>query len=170
MGIGANISGINNAVIFYDMRKPPAKSRRNLEWIFSILSALNCIIITVLFTVYQIPQPGGSLIDIWPFPLIYFIEIIVLGILPVVAVSMMREDEKSRWSLVPWICSGILMAFVILGAWTIGFYLIPAMVLILIAGIFADRRTHGDIPLHLIFFVVGGIAQASLVFLTLLNF
>lgn len=150
--------------------QPATKNRRNLEWIFSVLGALNCAVIAVLFAIYQIPQPGGDLLDIWPFPLVYLVEIGILGLLPIVAVGMMKEDDKSRWSVVPWICSGILVAFVILGAWTIGFYLIPAMLLFLFVGIFADRRTHGDIPLHIIFYVVGAIAQASFVFLTFVNF
>ena len=150
--------------------QPSAKNRRNLEWIFSILGALNCIIVAVLFTIYQLPQTGGKLTDIWPFPLVYLVEIGILGILPVVSVGLLKEDKKSHWTVVPWICSGILIAFVILGAWTIGFYLIPAMLLFLFVGIFADRRTRGDIPLHIIFYVVAAIAQASFVFLTLLNF
>lgn len=150
--------------------QPEIKNRRKIEWIFSIIGALNCIIIAVLFTIYQLPQPGNDLIEIWPFPLIYFVEITFIGIMPVIAVSMIRENSKSNWTAIPWICSGILMAFVIMGAWTIGFYLIPAMLLFLFVGIFADRRTQGDIPLHIIFFVVGAIAQASFVFLTLLNF
>lgn len=152
------------------MKTPPSvKNRRNLEWIFSSFGALNCIIIAVLFTIYQLPQTGGGWNEIWPFPLIYLVEIGVLGIIVVLAVSMVAEDKKSNWSIVPWICSGILVAFVILGAWTIGFYLIPAMLLFIFVGIFIDRRTHGDIPLHIIFFVVGAIAQASFVFLTLIS-
>ena len=150
--------------------QPQQKNRRSLEWIFSILGALNCISVVVLFAVSQLSQPGGVLLDIWPFPLIYFVEITVIGLLPVIAVSMLRTNSKSPWSAIPWICSGILVAFVILGAWTIGFFLIPAMLLLLFVGIFADRRTQGDIPLHIISYVAGGISQAIFVFLTLLNF
>ena len=150
--------------------QPPVKNRRSLEWIFSILGALNCIIVVVMFTISQIPQPGGVLLDIWPFPLFYFIEITIIGILPLVVVSVLRTNSKSAWSALPWICSGILVAFVILGAWTIGFYLIPAMLLFLFVGIFVDRRTQGEIPLHIIFYTAGGISQATFVFLTLLNF
>jgi hypothetical protein len=145
-------------------------NRRVLEWVFSILGALNCILVSIVFLFTQITYPGGELIDIWPFPLFYFIEITIIGILCVVAVAMLKTNAKSFWSGILWICSGILVAFVILGAWTIGFYLIPAMLLFLLVGIFADKRTQGDIPLHIIFYVAGGIAQATFVFLTLLNF
>jgi hypothetical protein len=150
--------------------KPQVKNRRSLEWLFSILGALNCIIVVVLFTISQLSQPGGALLDIWPFPLFYFFEITTIGLLPVIAVSLLSTNSKSNWSAVPWICSGILVAFVILGAWTIGFFLIPAMLLFLFVGIFADRRTKGETPLHIIFYVAGGLSQSIFVLLTLLNF
>ena len=150
--------------------QPQVKNRRSLEWLFSILGALNCIIVALLFAISQLPHPVGGLIAIWPFPLFYFIEITLIGILSVLAVSLLRANTKSAWTGIPWLCSGILVAFVILGAWTIGFYLIPAMIFFLLVGVFIDKRTQGDIPLHIIFFVVGGISQAIFVFITLLDF
>ena len=145
----------------------PNSGRRSLEWLLSILGALNCILVAAVFTNSQIT--GVGLTGIWPLPLIYFVEISVLGIVCLIAVAMLRNNSVSRWSGIPWICSGILLALVILGAWTIGFYLIPAMILFLIVGILVDKRTQGDIALHLIYYVSAGIVQASLVFLTLLG-
>lgn len=141
-------------------------SRRSMEWVMSILGAMNCILVAVIFMMPNIT--GAGLTSIWPFPLIYFIEISVLGIVCVIAVGKLRNNLESRWSGIPWICSGVLLALVILGAWTIGFFLIPAMILFLIVGILADRRTQGNIALHLIFYVSAGVIQASLVFITLL--
>jgi hypothetical protein len=141
--------------------------RRSIEWLLCILGALNCILVAAVFTNSQLT--GEGLTSIWPLPLIYFVEISVLGIVCLIAVAMLRNNSVSRWSGIPWICSGILLALVILGAWTIGFYLIPAMILFLIVGILVDRRTQGDIALHLIYYVSAGIVQASLVFLTLLG-
>ena len=150
--------------------KPVPNPRlRSLEWVFSVLGAINCILISILFSLSQIQLPDGDLSNIWPLPAIYFLEIITLGIICVISVAKNQDQPKSFWSGIPWICSGILFAFVILGAWTIGFYLIPAMVLFLIVGILADRRINGDFALHLIYFVSGGIAQSILVFLTLIR-
>ena len=142
---------------------------RSLEWVFSVLGAINCILISILFSLSQIQLPGGDLSDIWPLPAIYFLEIIILGIMCVIAVAKNQDQPNFFWSGIPWICSGILFAFVILGAWTIGFYLIPAMILFLIVGIMGDRRIKGDIALHLIYFVSGGIAQSILVFFTFIR-
>jgi len=142
---------------------------RTLEWVFSILGALNCIVISILFSFSQIQLPDWDFSNIWPFPAIYLIEIITLGIICVIAVAKDQNQPNSFWSGIPWICSGILLAFVILGAWTIGFFLIPAMVLFLLVGIMSDRRLKGNTPLHLIFFVSAGIGQSILVLLTFLS-
>ncbi len=147
----------------------PVTSRRKLEWAFSILAALNCIIVVLFFSIAELQYPVGELLTIWPFPLLYFIEILIISILCMVAVGMLNTNSKSLWSAIPWICSGFLLAFIVLGAWTIGFFLIPAMLLLLFVGIFVDRRTQGDIPLHIIFYVGGAIAQASFVLLTLIS-
>jgi hypothetical protein len=147
----------------------PNPRLRSLELALSVLGAINCILISILFSLSQIQVPGGDLSDIWPLPAIYFLEIITLGIMCVIAVAKNQDQPNSFWSGIPWICSGILFAFVILGAWTIGFYLIPAMILFLIVGIMGDRRIKGDIALHLIYFVSGGIAQSILVFFTFIR-
>lgn len=147
----------------------PNPRLRSLELALSVLGAINCILISILFSLSQIQLPGGDLSDIWPLPAIYFLEIITLGIMCVIAVAKNQDQPNSFWSGIPWICSGILFAFVILGAWTIGFYLIPAMILFLIVGIMGDRRIKGDIALHLIYFVSGGIAQSILVFFTFIR-
>ena len=147
----------------------PDPRLRSLEWVFSVLGAINCILISILFSLSQIQLPDGDLSDIWPLPAIYFLEIITLAIMCVIAVAKNQDHAGSFWSGIPWICSGILFAFVILGAWTIGFFLIPAMILFLIVGIMGDRRIKGNIALHLIYFVSGGIAQSILVFFTFIR-
>ncbi len=142
---------------------------RRLEWLFSTLAAINCIVVVIAFSFINGSLTFEGILSQWPFPLLYFFEIASLAIISLIAVGKLQSNVKSSWSGVPWVCSGILFAFVILGAWTIGFFLLPAMILFLVTGIFVDRRTGGEIPLHLVYFVSAGIAQAVLVFLTLLG-
>ncbi len=143
------------------------KRRRFLEWVFCLLGALNCFIVSIVFIFPQLSDAGLS--SIWLFPLVYFIEMIFIGIVCILAILQLKDNLKSTWSGVPWICSGVLLAFVILGAWTIGFFLAPAMILFLLTGILVDRRTQGDIALHLIFFISAGLFQALIVFMTFLG-
>ena len=142
---------------------------RRLEWLFSSLAAITCIAAVIAFSFINNSITIEGIISQWPFPVIYFLEIASLGIIGLVAVAKLQFNLKSNWSGVPWICSGVLFAFVILGAWTIGFFLLPAMILFLVTGILVDKRTEGEIPLHLVYFVSAGFAQAALVFLTLIG-
>ena len=59
--------------------------------------------------------------QLFPFPGLYFIEIGLVSLCAAYSIF------SRRWPLVPWLASGILLAFVVLGAFTIGFYLTPAM-------------------------------------------
>jgi hypothetical protein len=140
-----------------------------LEWLLAILAAINIFWVVIIFAANQTSGFDQGVFSLWPFPLIYFVEITALGILGILAVSKLQSQKKSVWSGVLWIGAGILLAFVILGAWTIGFFLVPAMILFLVLGIIIDKRTKGDIPLHLVYFVGSGIAQAVLVFITLIG-
>jgi len=140
---------------------------RRLEWLLSSIAAINCIGVVIAFSFTNNTITIEGILSQWPFPLIYFIEIASLGIIGLVAVAKIQLNLKSNWSGVPWVCSGVLFAFVILGAWTIGLFLLPAMILFLVTGILVDKKTGGEIPLHLVYFVSAGIAQAALVFLTL---
>jgi hypothetical protein len=139
--------------------------RSSIEIIIAIFAALNCLIVPLLFSYSTITQVGENIITLWPLPGLYFFEIIIIGVLGLVAVLKSTSQLSLLWSAIPWICSGILFAFVILGAWTIGFALIPAMISFLLLGILIDRRLKGDSALHLIYFVSAGIAQAVLVFI-----
>lgn len=143
---------------------PPTTRSRYTEWIVAILGALNCIGISSLFLYYELLHSEFS--TIWPLPALYLFEIIIIGIICVISVAVIQGKQNSFWSWIPWISSGILLAFVILGAWTIGFFLIPAMILFLVYGIMVDRRLKGDLPLHLISFVSAGIVQAAVVYLS----
>jgi len=151
---------------------PPSKSRlvkigHPLEWILSALGAFNCLIVPALFTFSQFPQPEGYLANIWPFPAIYFLEIVLFGLGCLISVVKNNPARGSAWNYLPWISAGGLLAFVILGAWTIGFFLIPAMLVFIGVGIISDIRKKDNIPLHFIFFILSAMIQAFIVFFAL---
>jgi hypothetical protein len=139
----------------------------SLAWVFTAVGALNCALVPIMFAISEVALQDGRVLAIWPLPLIYFIEIFFIGILGVIAMANIQKQPNPFWLGILWICSGILLAFVILGAWTIGFFLIPAMILFLLVGVTLNNRSQGNIPLHLIYFVAVGIAQSTLVFLFL---
>jgi hypothetical protein len=134
------------------------------SWVLAMITALYCLIVVILFAASQLSLPGSS---IWPFPGLYFIEIFLLGCLGLTSLIKNAAPGRHGWTSLPWVGAGGLFAFVILGAWTIGFFLIPAMILSIAVGIFEDRRKKDNLPLHVILFLAAAIAQAAIVFLVL---
>ena len=137
-----------------------------LEWLLSLIAFINCFVVVIVFAILNSPDFIIDFPNLWPFPMIYFFEIITIAVFCTIALWVIQKTDKSNWSIIFWISSGILLSFVILGAWTIGFFLIPAMLIFLILGIRSDRRLNNDIPRQIIFFVSAGIGQSIIVFLT----
>ena len=151
---------------------PPDRSRlvkigHPLEWLLSVLGTFNCIVVPAMFTFSLFPNLEGDLIGFWPFPAIYFLEIVLFGLGCLISVVKNNPARGSAWNYLPWISAGGLLAFVILGAWTIGFFLIPAMLVFIGVGIISDIRKKDNIPLHFIFFILSAMIQAFIVFFAL---
>ena len=146
----------------------PINWRRTIEYSLFILAGLNCIFVTIAFAYSEITLSGGQISSVFPFPGIYFIELIAIGIICLLTVSLLNNLTTSTKSGIAWIFSGLLLVFVILGAWTIVFFLIPGMVMLLIAGILIDKRSQRNYALHLIYLIAAGLSQGIFVFLTLL--
>ncbi len=83
----------------------------NLIYFFGFVGALDTLIVPLIFSQGQEP--------LFPLPGLYLIEIGLVGLLALASIF------ARRWPLVPWLAGGILLAFVVLGAWTIGFFLVP---------------------------------------------
>jgi hypothetical protein len=104
---------------------------------------LNAVVV-VIFGALQAASPGTPWQNLFPFPLLYLIEIIALSYLALL--PLLREepggDRPGRTPALIWISAGGLLAFVILGGFSIGFYLIPGFLAFVIAGVLADRRQN----------------------------
>ena len=135
-------------------------AKRVIEWVLAAVGASICV--------------GAALVvwrsqsyNVWPFPALYLIEIIALGTAGFVGL-ITRAEGVVRLDRVPWGVAGALLAFVILGAWTIGPLLLPAMLAFLIAAIVTDTRSNPRWIRHLGIFTIAGVSQASLMFVVIL--
>lgn len=126
---------------------------RIAEWLLAIVAVVNCIVVPFLFIQNQS--------TLFPLPGLYFIEIALSGVLGLISV-VIEHDENSPWHMVPWIVAGILLAFVVLGVFSIGFFLIPATVAFLGVGILGDRRLDRRMVYHVGLFLVAAAVQATI--------
>jgi hypothetical protein len=57
---------------------------------------------------------------------------------------------------------GVLFAFVIMGAWSVGFLFLPVAGLFAVTAVLSDRRQHEKLVFHLGAGLAAAVAQASL--------
>jgi hypothetical protein len=147
--------------------RSPARSGfgRGLEWALVLAGAFLNSVIVVIFAVGQAATPGVSALEnLYPLPLLYFIEILGLSFLAILGLNTsVPQSNRSRWTpVLPWIAAGGLLAFVLLGGFSIGFYLIPGMLTFIAAGILADRRLNRHLAGHAAILVVAAVVQVSI--------
>ena len=131
---------------------------RILEGGFAVIGAVICLVVVASFT----GQPQSPM---WLLPGLYFIEIVVLAILGAASRIVIPLRNMAAWRVIPWIVTGVLFAFVILGALTIGIFLFPAMLAFLLSGIFADSPQIGKASGHFVLAVLFALIQGGLMLL-----
>jgi hypothetical protein len=138
---------------------------RRLENYLGFLAGFNCVLVALFFTFQELSLPFRAPLDLWPFPALYFVELLFTGAGTAYFIARNQGPRPNRWNGLPWISAGVLLAFVIIGIFSIGIFLIPAMLSFLAAGILGDRRQAGNWPTHAMYFFFAAMAQAVVVFL-----
>lgn len=136
--------------------------KNRLALLLAYIGALDCVFVPVLFGA-AIQQP------FFPFPGLYFLEISLLGFVGLIS-AMQNPVEKPVWGqYAPWGTAGILLAFNILGAWTIGLYLIPGTLAFLGVGFLqAEKATKiwQRINIFLVAAFVQGILMLAVIWIS----
>jgi len=133
--------------------------KRAGEWIAALIGAVNCILVPAMFA------PSQS--SLFPFPGLYFVQLVLIG-LGVLAFVVARPNVKPRWLALPWVAAGLVLAFVVLGGFSIGPFLIPAFLAFVATGVLVDLQTGGPIGRHLGYLLLAAVAQAALMALMIL--
>ena len=124
-----------------------------LERFLAILGAILCATITLVlwvdFSAYQ---------AIWPMPGLYFLELPGLTIL----CALLVLAGKPRAGMFTWACAGGLVAFMLLGAFSVGFFYLPVVLVFISLGIVMLIKRKGPVALHLFVFMLAGVLQAAL--------
>lgn len=147
---GSNVSGSDRNA-----------SLRLMEWLAAVTGAIICVVVPLLFAQRQ----GWD----FPFPGLYFIEIALCGVLVMTYVAL-RLRLLPAWGIVPWTAAGIILAFVILGGFSIGPFLIPALIGFLAGGVLGDLQSGTPLAQRLGIFLVAAVVQGASMLLATLIF
>jgi len=120
------------------------------------LAALACTIVTIAAWRSVAPYQG-----MWPLPGLYFLELPVVTVVVALAFAI---EAQSR-SLVAWAALGIITAFSILGAFSIGMAYVPVALLLAILAVSSDLREGQPLTIHVGVCLVAAMAQAALMLL-----
>jgi len=130
---------------------------RNLEQLLALTATGICLIVCVyIWSILRAQQP------IWPLPGLYLLEMLAVSILGLWSIGS-NETRLSRLrGFLTWVTVGILFAFVVLGALSVGFLIAPVAILFAIAAILSDHRQGHNLVAHLGIGLVAALAQAAL--------
>jgi hypothetical protein len=129
--------------------------RRKIEWILALCGAAVCSIDTAVYWKY-LPDPGTQH---WPFSAFPLIEMVALGWIGAVGIAMDSGKGSNVWGALPWVVTGCLSPLIILGALSIGPWLILAGGFFIGAGVLANRRRQRELLPDVTFFSVGAVGN-----------
>jgi hypothetical protein len=124
-----------------------------LEKSLALLGVAACLIITIVI--------GGNVSSyqpMWPLPGLYFLEMAAFSLF---STFMFIRGNPSRGFII-WGTVGALTAFSILGAFSVGFFYLPVVLIFAIVAITSDVRNRQPIWSHLGVCVLAGLIQAAL--------
>ena len=140
------------------IENPGAGASHPLERFAAVLAALVCLAVTLAIWRNVSAHQG-----MWPLPGLYFLELPIVTL--VVALAFVL-DAPSR-SILAWAAVGIVAAFSVLGAFSVGIAFVPVALLLAIAAISSDLRNARPIAVHVGVCLVAAMAHAALMLLAI---
>nr|MBI2905626.1 hypothetical protein [Chloroflexota bacterium] len=130
------------------------KSTRSLKQFLAIVAVGVCAIISAL-----IWQAVSARQPMWPLPALYLLEMVALSL----AAALGNAHDSATGGRAAWGGGvGAVLAFVAMGAWSVGFLHIPVAVLLIITGILRNRRQRLNMAIHLGICAAAAVAQVAL--------
>ena len=117
----------------------PSATINPLERFLAILGAVVCLVITfIIWRSISVQQP------MWPLPGFYFLEMTALSI---VSAYIVVYGDPHKMIFV-WGIVGILIAFSMVGAFSVGFFYLPVALIFGLTATLSDIRNKQPIFVH----------------------
>ncbi len=127
------------------------------EQFLAVVGAAACLLISA-----RIGQAVGAMQAIWPLPGLYLVEMNIVSVLGLFGVLGNSSGRSSLRIGLTYAAVGILLAFVLLGAWSIGPFFLPVVLIFAVAAILSSRKQGQNIFLHMGIGFLAAVAQVAL--------
>jgi hypothetical protein len=138
------------------MNQQTALKKGKWNWLEGALAAsaavAGAIISAMVFGVIGAQQA------MWPLPGLYLLEVPAVAGLAALAVI----QGWPRRAEITWSAAGVLLGFSLLAGFSVGFFYLPCVLLLLIAGALLDRADWRRLALHVGLAVLWAAAQVAL--------
>jgi hypothetical protein len=134
---------------------------RTLERFLAVVAAAACLAGAIrAWQVAYVPVPGSIEATSNPLPGLYLLEMLILS--GAGAIGAFRDWVKALWAV-----AGAILAFSVMGAWSIGLAFLPTAILFTLAALLATRRQRQNLTAHVVVWVSAGIAQVSVMLIVI---
>lgn len=129
-------------------------------WSLAVLAAADCLGVALFFGTTQL-EPGQPVWTLFPLPGLYLLEIALIGLL---APAAMWKASSKWFSALP-AAAGITLAFFILGGFSIGPFLLPALLGLVALAMLTAKDYGVRFPIAAALFFGAAIGQAGIMLL-----
>ncbi len=134
------------------------------RWVAIGLAAVGTASLLLVVTLFGRSQASPDLRSLWPLPGLYLLEIAGLALVSWIGIVFSGPNRAAWLPALPWAAGGALFAFVVLGAWTIGLFLIPGVVGLLAGAWLAGIDPRGVLTSRPFLFLTAALIQAAVIF------
>jgi hypothetical protein len=132
---------------------------RLVRWIFAALSAAIALGGGIGFAAQQATLPGSS---IWPLPGLVLLEWAAFGVVGFMGILLAESPYNLSWFSASWFVIGAFLPLVVLGALSIGPFVLLSLVALLIAALLTSVQLKISLLPRLKFLLIGVVANLGL--------
>ena len=133
-----------------------------LEQFLAVVGVATCLLISA-----RMGQVVSEMQPVWPLPGLYLVEMNIVSLLGLFGVV---GNSSGRFSLrvgLTWAAAGILLAFAIMGAWSIGLFFLPVVLIFAVTAILSNRRQGQNMLLYVGISILAAMAQVALMWVVI---
>lgn len=137
-------------------------STRDLERFLVVTGGVVCLIVSGFVWVVV-----GRQQLMWPVPDLYLLEMIAASMLSMFDILRNESNQPYIRGKLVWAAIGVLLAFVVIGAFSVGLMYAPVAGLIGVAAILSDRRQGHSLGIHIGIGLAAALIQVGLILIVI---
>lgn len=147
------------------MTTKPGQSNRWADSVALVLAFIGSLVASGGSLMFLVDQARMSSSSVWPLPGLVLMDWAILGILGFLSAYGSRTPSSALWRKIAWVVVGALIPLVILGAFSIGLFVLVSLLFFLGSTIFLSMQKKEKWLDHLGMFFIGTVSNLGFLLL-----